>query len=163
MKEAWGLSYLLSAQWRLWLDWANAKADPSLRWVHSHFVGFVMSWLIYGLVTTFFLMLVLFCPAVWSLHEGKRELVAVLLSSNVITLRGEEGACRCAAAQQCDHFTRGAFRCAAVCLFLCPHVWVSLFLCFFFFFCFFVFFFSWCRMIFVIVSGDLFINFFHFL
>ena len=39
MKEAWVLSYPLSAQWRLWSDWADAQADLSLRWVHSHFVG----------------------------------------------------------------------------------------------------------------------------
>ena len=26
-------------------DWADAQADLSLRWVHTHFVGFVMSWL----------------------------------------------------------------------------------------------------------------------
>ena len=25
-----------------WSDWADAKADLSLRWAHSHFVGFVM-------------------------------------------------------------------------------------------------------------------------
>ena len=36
MKKAWVLSYLLSAQQRLWSDWA-----------HSHFVGFVMSRLTY--------------------------------------------------------------------------------------------------------------------
>ena len=41
MKKAWVLSYPLSAQQRLWSDWADAKADLSLRWVHSHFVGFV--------------------------------------------------------------------------------------------------------------------------
>ena len=46
VKKAWVLSYPLSAQWRLWSDWADAQADLSLRWVHSHFVGFVMSWLI---------------------------------------------------------------------------------------------------------------------
>ena len=28
-------------------DWADAEADLSLRWAHSHFVGFVMSWLKY--------------------------------------------------------------------------------------------------------------------
>ena len=27
--------------------WADAQADLSLRWAHSHFVGFVMSWLIF--------------------------------------------------------------------------------------------------------------------
>ena len=36
-------SYPLSAQWRLWSDWADAQADLSLRWAHTHFVGFVMS------------------------------------------------------------------------------------------------------------------------
>ena len=42
MKKAWFLGYPLSAQQRLWSDWANAQADLSLRWTHSHFVGFVM-------------------------------------------------------------------------------------------------------------------------
>ena len=28
-----------------WSDWADAQADLSLRWAHTHFVGFVMSWL----------------------------------------------------------------------------------------------------------------------
>ena len=28
-------------------DWADAQADLSPRWVHTHFVGFVMSQLIY--------------------------------------------------------------------------------------------------------------------
>ena len=30
-------------QRRLWSDWADAQADLSLRWAHSHFVGCVMS------------------------------------------------------------------------------------------------------------------------
>ena len=42
MKKAWVLSYPLSAQRRLWSDWADAQADLSLRWAHCHFVGFVM-------------------------------------------------------------------------------------------------------------------------
>ena len=46
MKKAWVLSNPLSAQQRLWSDWADAQADPSLRWAHSHFVGFVMRRLI---------------------------------------------------------------------------------------------------------------------
>ena len=45
MKKAWVLSYPLSAQRRLWSDWVDAQADPSLCWAHSHFVGFVMRWL----------------------------------------------------------------------------------------------------------------------
>ena len=36
------ITYTLSAQRRLWSDWADAQADLSLRWAHSHFVGFVM-------------------------------------------------------------------------------------------------------------------------
>ena len=43
MKKPWVLSYPLSAQRRLWSDWADAQADLSLRWAHTHFVGFVMS------------------------------------------------------------------------------------------------------------------------
>ena len=46
MKKAWILSYPLSKRRRLWSDWADAQADLSLRWAHSHFVGFVMRWLI---------------------------------------------------------------------------------------------------------------------
>ena len=49
MKEAWVLSYPLSAQRRLWSDWADAQADLSLCLAHSHFVGFVMSWLIWAI------------------------------------------------------------------------------------------------------------------
>ena len=55
MKKAWVLSYPLSAQRRLWSDWAyaqadlslrlDAQADLSLRWAHSYFAGFVMRWL----------------------------------------------------------------------------------------------------------------------
>ena len=29
-----------------WSDWADTQADLSLRWAHTHFVGFVMSRLI---------------------------------------------------------------------------------------------------------------------
>ena len=40
MKEAWVLSYSMSAQRILWLDWANAQADLSLRWAHRSFCWF---------------------------------------------------------------------------------------------------------------------------
>ena len=43
MKKHWVLSYPLSMQKRLWSDWADVQADLSLRWAHTHFVGFVMS------------------------------------------------------------------------------------------------------------------------
>ena len=47
MNKPWVLSYPLSAQRRLWSDWADAQADLSLRWVHNHIVGFVMRRLIF--------------------------------------------------------------------------------------------------------------------
>ena len=34
MKKSWVLRYPLSAQRRLWSDWADAQADLSLRWTH---------------------------------------------------------------------------------------------------------------------------------
>ena len=45
MKKAWVLSYPLSAQQRFWSAWADAQADLSFRWAHTHFVCFVMLWL----------------------------------------------------------------------------------------------------------------------
>ena len=41
MKKAWVLSYPLSAQRRLWADLADAQADLSVRWAHTHL--FVLS------------------------------------------------------------------------------------------------------------------------
>ena len=49
MKKAWVLSYPLCAQRRLWSDWADAQADLSLRWAHTHFVCFVTRRLLYEL------------------------------------------------------------------------------------------------------------------
>ena len=46
MKKAWVLSCPLSAQRRLWSDWADAQADLSLPMPHTHFAGFIMSRLI---------------------------------------------------------------------------------------------------------------------
>ena len=40
IKKAWILSYLLSAQRRLWSDWADAQADLSLRCAHMPFCWF---------------------------------------------------------------------------------------------------------------------------
>ena len=39
-KKAWILSYPLSAQRKLWSDWADALADPNLCWAHSHLFWF---------------------------------------------------------------------------------------------------------------------------
>ena len=46
MKKPWVLIYPLSAQRRLWSDWADAQTNLSLRWAHTHFVGFDMRQLI---------------------------------------------------------------------------------------------------------------------
>ena len=43
MKKAWVLSYPLSAQWRLWSDWADLTVFAGRT---CPFVGFVMRWLI---------------------------------------------------------------------------------------------------------------------
>ena len=40
MKIGWILSYPVSAQRRLWTDWADAQAELSLRWVHRSFCWF---------------------------------------------------------------------------------------------------------------------------
>ena len=48
VRKAWVLSYPLSAQRRHWSDRADARADLSLRWAHSHFVGFVTRRLLSG-------------------------------------------------------------------------------------------------------------------
>ena len=72
MKKAWILSYPLSAHQRLWSDWADlslpdqslirAQADLSLRLAHTHFVGFVMSGLIWSLMRFVLVSLVLCSP-----------------------------------------------------------------------------------------------------
>ena len=40
---SWGPKISSCGQRRLWSDWADVQADLSLRWAHTHFVGFVMS------------------------------------------------------------------------------------------------------------------------
>ena len=40
MKKHWALYYLLSAQRRLWSDWPDTEADPSLRWAYISFCLF---------------------------------------------------------------------------------------------------------------------------
>ena len=44
--SAWRKIVSLATHWihsKDWSDWADTQADLSLRWAHSHFVGFVMS------------------------------------------------------------------------------------------------------------------------
>ena len=42
MKKHWALGYPLSAQQRRWSDWADAQADLSLCWAHTHFVFYFL-------------------------------------------------------------------------------------------------------------------------
>ena len=42
LKKPWTLNYPMSAQRRLWSDWADAQADLRLLWAHAYFVGFVV-------------------------------------------------------------------------------------------------------------------------
>ena len=58
MKKPWVLSYPLSTQRRLWSDWVDAQADLSLRRAHTHFVGFVMSRLIYSFLSNHYAQIV---------------------------------------------------------------------------------------------------------
>ena len=46
--SAWRKFGSLPTHWadsKDWSDWVDAQAYLSLRWVHNHFVGFVMRWL----------------------------------------------------------------------------------------------------------------------
>ena len=72
MKKAWVLSYPMSAQRRLWSDWADAQAVLSLRWAHSHCVGFVMRRLSY----TYDCMMQLHTP-VNHFHENSLNFLTV--------------------------------------------------------------------------------------
>ena len=38
---SWGPKLSSCRQWRFWSDWANARADLSLRWAHMPFCGFI--------------------------------------------------------------------------------------------------------------------------
>ena len=53
--SAWRNLGSLAIHWahsKDWSDWADAQADLSLCWAHTHSVGFVMSWLRFFLTDT---------------------------------------------------------------------------------------------------------------
>ena len=52
LMDSYGSKLSSCGQRRLWSDWADAQAYLSLRWAHTHLVGFVMSRLIYGMATS---------------------------------------------------------------------------------------------------------------
>ena len=65
MKKPWVLSYPFSTQRSFWSDWADAQDDLSLRWAHTHFVGFVMSWLL------FYCLILVLGDTICELNPGK--------------------------------------------------------------------------------------------
>ena len=76
-------------QQRLWSDCADARTDLSLRWAHTHFIGFVTMrliscWVLPCSLFSFFFFFFFFflqsCLALWSPRLGKKELVYVLLA-----------------------------------------------------------------------------------
>ena len=70
MQKAWVLSYPLSAQRRLWSDWADAQADLSLRWAHMQFCRFC-----HGLAQSFVISCLLSCTPspFWNVVFSKRK------------------------------------------------------------------------------------------
>ena len=84
MKKHWTFSYLLSAQQRLWSDWADAQADLSLRWVHSHFVGIVMRWLIYVRLQES--LMFVRCREAILFHQGEKELLLQFITELILEL-----------------------------------------------------------------------------
>ena len=92
MKKPWVLSYPLSAQRRLWSDWADAQADLSLCWAHTHFVCFVMSQLMSQLMFFFLFFpkchIETFCKP-WKSNvpvpSGSASLTIVVISSSEIS------------------------------------------------------------------------------
>ena len=86
MQKICVLSYPISAQRSLWLDWADAQPDLNLRWAHTHFVGFDMSWLIssWAFPSSLFFFFFFFNPVQHCNHlargrERERELVSMFL------------------------------------------------------------------------------------
>ena len=87
MKKPWVLSYLLSAQRRLWSDWADAQADPSLRWAHmphcwfcheaAHLVFMYLRW--FRLAFHFFIQMQNLVPHI---VEKKTEYILAAAFSN---------------------------------------------------------------------------------
>ena len=82
MNKAWVLSYPLSAQRRLWSDWADAQTDQSLRLAPSHFVGFIMRRLIcvwldtsWGEIESWLSYLFI----IWNVHNACRNLFCLPL------------------------------------------------------------------------------------
>ena len=68
MKKAWVLSYQLSAQRKLWSDWADAQADLSLHWAHIHFVVF------FHVVAQLFLL-----NQIWIYEENIEKALSLLI------------------------------------------------------------------------------------
>ena len=75
VKKSWVLSYPLSAQWRLWSDWADAQADLRRKHMPNCWCCRVAAHLMLPLVFLFLWHEVEFdCIGSWSLHFHLRDL-----------------------------------------------------------------------------------------
>ena len=75
-----------------WSDWADDQADLSLHWVHSHFVSFVMSWLIFFLfISILFIAILLYIVKIWT--DSSRLRVIVLSKSKMKNLDPWKNSC----------------------------------------------------------------------
>ena len=73
MKKAWVLNYPLSAQRRLWSDWADAQADLSLHWVYTHWFCHVVAHFYYSAflkVAYYYYHYYYYCCTVAKLERG---------------------------------------------------------------------------------------------
>ena len=102
-------------QRRLWSDWADAQADLSPRWAHAHFVGFVMSRLIW--LTQYDIVEFIYYLKKFSVHEKVYSFFLCCLSGLVCWKFCGQGACEGIFFFKLK-FIKGAFICRAF-LFLC--------------------------------------------
>ena len=115
LKNAWVLSYPLSAQRRLWSDWADAQADLSFCWMHTHFVGFVMSRLKYIYFFFYFITTVDTMTLTSHLFDVKNAKTTLLLNVKSGVSRFEN--CQLSTGQPCrNNFYFITFRLIVLCI-----------------------------------------------
>ena len=88
-KKVWVLSYPLSTS-EDWSDWADAQADLSVRKAHTHFVDFVMSWLViklkhflYAIKVSSFLILNCFNAKLYLIRFEVSSALFLLITKNM--------------------------------------------------------------------------------
>ena len=71
IKKAWVLSYPMSAQRRLWSDWADAQADLSLRWAHMPLCWFCheAAQMVFGIRINGLIIITSICHSLRKFHK----------------------------------------------------------------------------------------------